>query len=91
MIPYFEFVGHDEAYVNARGATREKVGLVLADGEHSPTYGNRYTAIKVLTDGYEYRHNTYPHKEVKVVYAVEEWGIAVITVIVRFGFWSDSE
>ena len=91
MIPYFELVGHDEKYVNDRGATREEVGLVLATGQHSPTYENRFAAIKVLTEGYEYRSNTYQHKEIKVVYAIEEWGIAVITVIVRFGFWRDAQ
>ena len=89
MIPYFEFVGHDEKYANDRGATREEVGLVLATGSQSPTYGNRFNAVKVFTEGYEYRGRSYPHKEIRVVYAYEEWGLAVITVIVRFGFWMD--
>ena len=90
MIPHFDFVGHDEAYVNVRGATREEVGLTLATGLHSPTYGRRFNAVRVFTDGYEYRGRTYRHKEIRVVYAYEEWGIAVITVIVRFGFWIDA-
>ena len=91
MIPRFDFVGHDEKYVNERGASREEVGQTLAAGRESPTYGNRFSAVKVFTEGYEYRGRTYRHKEIKVVYAYEEWGLAVITVIVRFGFWSDSE
>ena len=90
MIPNFDFAGHDEKYVNERGATREEVGLTLASGQHSPTYGNRFNAVKVFTDGYEYRGRPYRHKEIRVVYAIEEWGLAVITVIVRFGFWGDA-
>ena len=90
MIPDFDFVGHDEKYVNERGATREEVGLTLATGQHSPTYGNRFNAVKVFTEGHEHRGRSYPHKEIRVVYANEEWGQGVITVIVRFGFWRDA-
>ena len=90
-IPYFRLVGHDEDYFAQRGADIREIGLTLASGEVSSTYGGRFIAKRVFTAGYERRRVYYPHKELEVVYAVEEWGIAVITVIVRFGFWRDAE
>ena len=91
MIPYFEIVGHDEAYFTRRGATREEIGIGLATGEISGTYGGRYIARRVFTDGYQRARDLYPHKELQVVFAIREWGIAVVTVIVRFGIWEESQ
>lgn len=92
MTPHFEFVGHDEGYFERRGAAKEEIGFVLATGEVSETYSERYIAKGVLTGGYERPKGFYyPHKELQVVYSIEEWGIAVITVIVRFGFWKEAQ
>ena len=91
QIPYFRLVGHDEDYFEQRGASIREIGLTLALGEVRPTHSGRFIAKRVFTAGYERRKGFYPHKELEVVYAVEEWGVAVITVIVRFGFWSNAE
>ncbi len=87
MVPYFTIVGHDESYFVNRGATRDEISLVLATGEITATFADRYIATGVLTDGYDRPKGFYPHKELQVVFAIREWGIAVVTVIVRFGTW----
>ncbi len=71
MTPHFEFVGHDEGYFERRGATKEEIGFVLATGEVSETYSERYIAKGVLTGGYERPKGFYPHKELQVVYSIE--------------------
>ena len=90
MIPYFEIVGHDETYFEQRGASKEEIGIVLATGEITEGYAGRYIAKGVFTAGYERPKGYSPHKELQVVFAIREWGIAVVTVIVRFGTWEES-
>lgn len=87
MIPYFTIVGHDEAYFEERGASREEIGIVLATGEIGEGYAERYIARGIFTEGYERPKGSYAHKELRVVFAIREWGIAVVTVIVRYGRW----
>ena len=87
MIPYFTIVGHDEAYFEERGASREEIGIVLTTGEIDEGYAERYIARGIFTEGYERPKGFYAHKKLRVVFAVREWGIAVVTVIVRFGRW----
>lgn len=91
MIPFFTIVGHDEAYFEERGASREEIGIVLATGEIAQGYAGRYIARGIFTDGYERPRGIFPHKEVRVVFAIRDWGIAVVTVIVRFGTWEEPQ
>ena len=70
-----------------RGASREEIGVVLATGEIGEGYAGRYIARGIFTEGYEGTRGYYAHKELRVVFAIREWGIAVVTVIVRYGRW----
>ena len=69
----------------------EEIRLVLDTGAVTPGYSGRWIAAGVLTAGYTHRGRNYRHKEVRVVYVVEEWGIAVVTVVARYGFWEGAK
>lgn len=73
------------------GVDEEEIRLVLDTGVVTSGYSGRWIAAGVLTAGYTRRGRNYRHKEVRVVYAVEDWGIVVVTVVARYGFWEGAK
>ena len=77
-------------YFEQRGASREEIGIQSWQLERLTKVMLGVTSPKgsSLRD-MKGQKVTFLTKSCKVVFAIREWGIAVVTVIVRFGTWEE--
>ena len=70
-----------------RGITEHEVTLTVEAGRPAQARGSYFGRQRVFTEGYSWLGRDYPHKELRVVYALEGDSIIVITTIARYGRW----
>jgi len=83
----YKFTSHALDQMQERGVSEDEVALAVEHGVLVEVSGNRALRRRVLTQGYQWLGRGYQHKEVTVVYTLEEGFIIVITVLARYGRW----
>ena len=72
-----------------RGATESEVADPIQMGIEYPAHPPKLGGEMLFRDGYEHRGRHYPHKLVRVFYVGDGSETVVITVITRYGEWSE--
>lgn len=70
-----------------RGIEEREVRLTVETGVLAQVSGDRAVREQVFTLGYYWGGREHPHKEVTVVYTIEDGNIVVITAIARYGMF----
>jgi len=83
----YKYTPHAKEQMQERGITEGEVAQTVEAGILVGISGTRSIRRRVFTEGYHWLERDYPHKEVQVVYTVEESQIVVITAIARYGRW----
>ena len=83
----YKFTRHALDQLQERGITEREVRDTVEAGLLVEVSENRAIRRRIFTQGYSWVGRNYSHKEVTVVYALEEGFIIVITVIARYGRW----
>ena len=78
---------HAQERMRQRGVTDEEVRQVLLHGRQVGARGPRRARELVFTQGYWWQGRRYPHKLVRVVYAMEDGTPVVVTVYAHYGRW----
>ncbi len=71
-----------------RGIEEQEVRLTVETGVLAQVSEDRAVRERVFALGYYWGGQEYPHKEVTVVYTIEDSNIVVITTIARYGMFS---
>ena len=79
------YPNHARENMDERGVTEEEIEEVLRTGSTIQGQFGRRVTTKVLTEGYERRGRSYPHKEVQLVHVCESGAIIMIEVKTRYG------
>ena len=87
----YRFTTHTIDQMKERGIADREIILTVETGDLTGVSGDRIIRQRVFTEGYNWLGRDYPHKEVRVVYVVEEDFVIVITVIARYGWWEDAQ
>lgn len=82
---------HASLRIREWGVTEEEVRVTIDSGEPFPAKGLRLGKARVFRMGYERQGRPYPHKEVRVIFALEAEDTIVVTVVARYGRWEDSK
>ncbi len=72
-----------------RGATESEVADAIQTGTEYPAHPPKLGREMVFRDGYEHKGRRYPHKLVRVFYVEEAPATVVVTVITRYGEWTE--
>ena len=83
----YRFTRHALDQLQERGINEREVRDTAEAGLLVEVSENRAIRRRIFTQGYSRIGRNYSHKEVTVVYALEEGFIIVITVISRYGRW----
>ncbi len=83
------FSPHALLSMRKRGALRSEVIDTIQTGSVYPAYLNRLGREKVFREGYEWEGRSYPHKQIRVIYVEEGPVTEVVTVITRYGEWTE--
>ena len=75
--------------MSERGYTGEEAYKTVESGVKYEVDPPALGRSMVFTDGYLWRGTWYPHKELRVIYVIEDNVYKVITVIVRYGYWEE--
>lgn len=70
-----------------RDIKEDEVVETVESGDLVEVRERRWVRRRVFTSGYQWRNRTYQHKEVTVVYVIEEDVTIILTAIVRYGRW----
>ena len=81
------FTTHVVDQMRERGIEEQEVRLTVETGVLRQVSDNRAVRGRVFTLGYNLGGQEYPHKEVTVVYTIEDSNIVVITAIARYGMF----
>lgn len=84
------YPNHAKANMEERGVTEEEIEEVLRTGSTIRGQFGRQITTKVLTEGYERRGRSYPHKEVQLIHISESSGIIIVTVKTRYGRFEET-
>lgn len=82
-----EYTDHARRKMRERGALDSEVVDAIHMGTEYPADPPKLGREMVFRNGYEYKGRCYPHKQVRVIYAVEGLTTTVVTVITRYGEW----
>ena len=80
---------HAKERAEERGTNKKEIDEVIKNGETSNATGNKLAKEKIFSYNEEWNGKIYPQKLVKVIYVILEPVIKVVTVIVRFGKWTN--
>ena len=81
------FSTHVIDQMTERGIEEREVRLTVETGILRQVSDNRGVRERVFTLGYNFGGQEYQHKEVTVVYTIEDSNIVVITSIARYGMF----
>ena len=83
----YVFTTHVVDQMRERGIEEQEVRLTVETGVLTQLSDNRALRRRVFTLGYSSGGHEYPHKEVTVIYTIEDSNIIVITAIARYGMF----
>lgn len=82
-----KFSEHAKERGAERGASREEIEKILADGLAVQVKENRMAKELVFEYEKEWLGKIYPQKKVKVIYVEERNEFVIITIKVYYGYW----
>ena len=84
-----EYTDHARRKMRERGAIESEVVDTILLGNYYPADPPKDGRELVFRDGYEFKGKSYPHKQLRVIYAEEGPKTTVVTVITRYGEWEE--
>ena len=81
----YEFTLHARRRRKEQEATPEEIAETVENGSLIGVRENKGSRRRVFREGYTSNHTDYDEKELRVVYAIENGSVIVVTLVTRYG------